>query len=97
MKQHNNQIDQKKGSADCDVTGSKKGMPGGEIGRGSMGSGQSAASYGGYENSYGGSANSAARTGSASNTVTGKSDYGGSEGNSRERKTSRSGSDSNES
>ena len=68
--QHNQSYDQKKGSADQSVTGSKQGMPGGEIGRGSMG---------------------ASRSGSSN------ADYGGPEGNSRERKTSRSGSDSNES
>ena len=105
MKQQNNQIDQKKGSADCDVTGSKKGMPGGEIGRNSMGTGssQNAASYGGYESSYGSAAGSGSATRSttgstsAGNAMTGKSDYGGPEGNSRARKTSRNGSDSNES
>ena len=78
MRQQNNQsYDQKKGSADCDVTGSKKGMPGGEIGRNSM-------------SSPGGSSSSTRNAGS-------KSDYGGSEGNSRERKSARHGSDSNES
>ena len=104
MKQQNNQIDQKKGSADRDVTGSKKGMPGGEIGRNSMGSGQaSGAGYGGYENAYGssagtGSASSGARsTANNSNSASGKPDYGGPEGNSRERKSARNGSDSNES
>jgi hypothetical protein len=68
MKQHD-QIDQKKGSADRSVTGSKQGLPGGDIGRNSMAGKDSAT----------------------------KSDYGGSEGNSRERKSSRSGSDSDES
>ena len=64
MKQQDNQsYDQKTGSADREVTGTKKGMPGGEIGRGS--------------------------------TASGNADYGGSEGNSPERKTSRNGSDSN--
>ena len=97
MKQQNNQVDQKKGSADCDVTGSKKGMPGGEIGRNSVGSTQNAASYGGYESSYGNSGTSGSRSQPASTTVTGKSDNGGPEGNSRERKSARSGSDSSES
>ena len=74
MRQERNQsYDQKKGSADCDVTGSKKGMPGGEIGR-----------------SLGGTSNASRSAGSGS-------DYGGSEGNSRERKSARHGSDSNES
>lgn len=40
-----NSYDQKKGSADCDTTGSKKGMPGGDIGRGSMGSPSSSDSH----------------------------------------------------
>lgn len=70
--QHNQSYDQKKGSADRDVTGSKKGMPGGDIGRGSMSS-------------------------SSSGHSSGSADYGGPEGNSRERKSSRHGSDSNES
>jgi hypothetical protein len=53
--QHNQSFDQKKGSADRDVTGSKKGMPGGDIGRGSMSSSSSSgrssgnADYGGRE------------------------------------------------
>ena len=77
MRQERNQsYDQKKGSADCDVTGSKKGMPGGEIGRNSM---------------SGSSSESATRNAGS------RSDYGGSEGNSRERKTARNGSDSDES
>src|SRR5205085_11989794 len=101
--QNGNQIDQKKGSADCDVTGSKKGMPGGEIGRNSMASSSgSNAGYGGYQSSHG---NNTAASGSSgagiqanhSQGVSGRSDYGGSEGNSRERKTARNGSDSNES
>ena len=61
---HNNQVDQKKGSADRGVTGSKHGMPGGQIGRGNMSMGSSASSA-------------------------------GSQGNSRERKSARNGSDSN--
>jgi hypothetical protein len=69
---HNQNVDQKKGSADRDVTGSRKGMPGAEIGRNSMG------------------ANDSRNTG-------GRSDYGGSDGDSRERKSARNGSDSNES
>ena len=73
--QHNQSFDQKKGSADRDVTGSKKGMPGGEIGR----------------NSMSGSSDSATRNAGS------KSDYGGSEGNSRERKGARNGSDSSKS
>ena len=78
MRQDRNQsYDQKKGSADCDVTGSKKGMPGGDIGR----------------NSLSGSSSDSTATRHAS----GKSDYGGSEGNSRERKSPRNGSDSSES
>ena len=81
MKQQQNQTyDQKKGSADCDVTGSKKGMPGGDIGRGSMSAGSSDSSRSHQTRSAGGSA-----------------DYGGSEGNSRERKSARNGSDSSES
>jgi hypothetical protein len=76
MRQERNQShDQKKGSADCDVTGSKKGMPGGDIGRNSMSGSDS----------------------QATRHATGKSDYGGSEGNSRERKSARNGSDSSES
>jgi hypothetical protein len=71
--QHNQSYDQKKGSADRDVTGSKQGMPGGEIGRGSMSSG------------------------SSNGRSSGNADYGGPEGNSRERKTARNGSDSGES
>ena len=75
MRQERNQsYDQKKGSADCDVTGSKKGMPGGDIGR-----------------------NSLSGSDSSTRNASGKSDYGGSEGNSRERKSPRNGSDSNES
>jgi hypothetical protein len=71
MKQNQNQtIDQKKGSADRDVTGSKQGMPGGDIGRNSM---------------------------AGKNSASGKADHRGSEGSSREPKSSRSGSDSNES
>ena len=70
--------DQKKGSADCDVTGSRKGMPGGEIGRNSMSS-------------------PSGSSGQSRNAGSGRSDYGGSEGNSRERKTARNGSDSDES
>jgi hypothetical protein len=66
MKRQPSQVDQKKGSADRDVTGSKKGMPGGEIGRNAS-------------------------------PVTAKPDYGGAEGNSRERKSARNGSDSDES
>jgi hypothetical protein len=69
MKQYQNQtFDQKKGSADQVATGQKQGMPGGQIGRGSMG---------------------ASRGGNV--------DSGGPEGNSRERKSPRNGSDSNES
>ena len=76
MRQDRNQShDQKKGSADCDVTGSKKGMPGGDIGRNSL------------------SGSDSTNTRHAS----GNSDYGGSEGNSRERKSPRNGSDSSES
>jgi hypothetical protein len=71
--QHNQSYDQKKGSADREVTGSKKGMPGAEIGRGNMSSDAS------------------------SGHARGKGDYGGTEGNSRERKSARNGSDSNES
>ena len=60
MKQYQNQtFDQKPGSADSEVSGSKKGMPGVKIGRAEL------------------------------------DDDGGSEGNSRERKTDRNGSDSN--
>jgi hypothetical protein len=70
MRNQNQTIDQKKGSADRSVTGSKQGMPGGDIGRNSM---------------------------AGKNAASSKSDYGGSEGNSRERKSSRSGSDSSES
>lgn len=65
-KQHGNQ-DQKKGSADESVTGSRQGMPGGNIGRGED-----------------------------PGRLAGRSDHGGEEGNSRERKTGRNGSDSNE-
>ena len=73
MRQQQNQsYDQKKGSADCDVTGSKKGMPGGEIGRNNLDD-------------------------SSTRHAGAKSDYGGSEGNSRERKSVRNGSDSSES
>ena len=80
MKQYQNQsYDQKKGSADQCVTGEKQGMPGAEIGRGSM------ASTG--HSSVGGSSNARGSGGNA--------DYGGPEGNSRERKTARNGSDSN--
>ena len=53
--------DQKKGSADCDVTGSKKGMPGGDIGRGSMAGSNSSASHSrsaGSRSDYGGSGSS---------------------------------------
>ena len=76
MRQDRNQsYDQKKVSADCDVTGSKKGMPGGEIGR----------------NKLSGSDSNATRH------ATGKSDYGGSEDNSRVRKSPGNGSDSSES
>ena len=79
MRQERNQsYDQKKGSADRDVTGSKKGMPGAEIGRNSM-SGMSGTA------------------GNATRNAGGTADHGGSEGNSRERKTARNGSDSNES
>jgi len=74
MKNSNQTYDQKKGSADRSVTGSKHGMPGGDIGRGSMSS----------------SSSSSRSSGS-------RSDYGGSEGNSRERKNARSGSQSNRS
>ena len=75
MRQDRNQsYDQKKGSADCGVTGSKKGMPGGDIGR-----------------------NSPSGSDSSTRHASGTSDYGGSEGNSRERKSPRNGSDSNES
>jgi hypothetical protein len=45
MRQDRNQsYDQKKGSADRDVTGSRKGMPGGDIGRNSMSGSESNAS-----------------------------------------------------
>ena len=82
MKQYQNQtFDQKKGSADRDVTGSKKGMPGGDIGRGSMSS----------------SSSSSTSASNQSRSAGSKADHGGPEGNSRERKTSRSGSHSNES
>ena len=80
MKQQNQNVDLKKGSADCDVSGSKKGMPGGDIGRGSNLSG------------------SARDSGSSQGSnAAGRSDYGGPEGNSRERKSARNGSDSDES
>ena len=58
MKHPSNQIDQKKGSADCDVTGSKKGMPGGDIGRSSMSSPNQSGSQSrsaGSKSDYGGS------------------------------------------
>jgi hypothetical protein len=67
-KQQNQSFDQKKGSADQSVSGSRQSMAGGNIARGD------------------GSMHSRSR-----------SDYGGPEGNSRERKSSRSGSDSSES
>ena len=70
MKQQNNQsYDQKKGAADRDVTGSKKGVPGGDIGRNSM----------------------------SSSSTSARSDHGGSEADSRERKSSPGGAKSNES
>jgi hypothetical protein len=72
MKQHNQNVDQKKGSADRDVSGTRKGMPGGAIGRNEAGIDHS-------------------------RNAGGRSDEGGSEGNSRERKGARTGSDSNES
>jgi hypothetical protein len=40
-----NSYDQKKGSADRDLTGSKKGMPGGNIGRDSMASSHQSSSH----------------------------------------------------
>ena len=67
-KQQNQSFDQKKGSADQSVSGSRQSMAGSNIARGE------------------GSIHSSAR-----------SDYGGPEGNSRERKSSRNGSDSGES
>ena len=82
MKQYQNQsFDQKKGSADQCATGQKHGMDGGSIGRGNMAMGSNASSSASNRSSQGSS---------------GRSDYGGSEGNSRERKTARNGSDSNE-
>jgi len=81
MKQQHS-YDQKKGSADRCATGEKQGMPGGQIGRGNMSAGGSA----GTESSR--SSQSGRNSGS-------NMDYGGSEGNSRERKSARSGSDSN--
>jgi hypothetical protein len=67
-KQQNQSFDQKKGSADQSVSGSRQSMAGSNIARGE------------------GSMKSSAR-----------SDHGGPEGNSRERKTSPSGSNSDES
>ena len=81
MKQQQS-YDQKKGSADRCATGEKHGMPGGQIGRGSMSAGSSA-----------GMASS--RSSQSGRGSGGNADYGGSEGNSRERKSARSGSDSN--
>ena len=74
MKNNNQSYDQKKGSADRSVTGSKHGMPGGDIGRGSMSS-----------------SSSSGRSSSS------RADYGGPEGNSREHKSARNGSRSNDS
>ena len=83
MRQQQNQTyDQKKGSADQCTTGEKQGMPGGSIGRGEMGMDSSGTSTG---------------SNNTRNAGSGRSDHGGSEGNSRERKTARNGSDSNES
>ena len=67
-KQQNQSFDQKKGSADQSVSGSRQSMAGSNIARGDH-----------------------------SMQSRSRSDYGGPEGNSRERKSSRSGSDSNES
>jgi hypothetical protein len=74
---HNQNSDLKKGSADRSATGSKQGMPGGQIGRGEMSMGSSSASN------------------QSSRSAGSRSDYGGSEGNSRQHKSARNGSDSN--
>ena len=56
MRQERNSHDLKKGSADRDVTGSKKGMPGGDIGRNSMsGSDSKASRHATGKSDYGGS------------------------------------------
>ena len=55
--EHNS--DQKKGSADRETTGSKKGMPGGDIGRNSMSGGESRHSSGKLD--YGGGSDSRER------------------------------------
>jgi hypothetical protein len=74
---HNQNSELKKGSADRSATGSKQGMPGGQVGRGEMSMGSSSASN------------------QSSRSAGSRSDYGGSEGNSRQHKSARNGSDSN--
>jgi hypothetical protein len=70
---HNQNSDLKKGSADRSATGSKQGMPGGQVGRGEMSMGSSSASNqssrsAGSRSDYGGSEGKSSQHKSARNS-----------------------------